>query len=97
MFERKRSKRGSFYICTECGASLDPGEICDCERERAMQNTDQEKPERRTPAEAASRNDQDNMQPSGFRNDRGPAAAPEGSGSIRGRASSRGVTERRMK
>lgn len=34
------NKRRDYKICSDCGAALDPGEICDCQkRENRQQNT----------------------------------------------------------
>ena len=47
-------KRNSVYgsVCAECGARLDPGERCDCERQRAeqLQQQRQRKARRRVAA-----------------------------------------------
>lgn len=30
-----------YHICPDCGANLDPGEKCDCKKEKALQNARQ--------------------------------------------------------
>ena len=40
--KNKRTMGGFYHICPYCGASLDPGERCDCLEEKAEQKKSQE-------------------------------------------------------
>lgn len=43
-----------YYTCSNCGATLDPGEKCDCEKEKGSPETNQTDP--RTDIKSASIN-----------------------------------------
>lgn len=43
---KKRTMGGFYHICPHCGASLDPGEACDCLEEKAEQKKSQKTPKK---------------------------------------------------
>ena len=41
-----------FNTCPECGANLDPGEVCDCKKEKGLPNANQYSPKKGEPSNA---------------------------------------------